>query len=128
MYFFFFFLYIFRSVFFFHDGNAKLFIAISDNFFLFLANVPYFQGGEMGSNSYIRLEPMILRRDEFAAVFEILPELDTGLIMYSESKADFISLAMRAGKLELRYTDYSSWVNTRCVRMYEFAFIGTGVF
>ena len=82
----------------------------------------------MGSNSYIRLEPMILRRDEFAAVFEILPELDTGLIMYSESNADFISLAMRAGKLELRYTDYSSWVNTRCVLMYEFAFIGTGVF
>ncbi|XP_068753749.1 pikachurin-like [Montipora capricornis] len=67
------------------------------------ANVPYFQGGEMGSNSYIRLEPMILRRDEFAAVFEILPELDTGLIMYSESKGDFISLAMRAGKLEFRF-------------------------
>lgn len=70
--------------------------------FLSLANVPYFQGGVIGSDSYIQLEPMVLRRDEFAVVLEVRPEHHTGLIMYSKLKSDFISLAMLAGKLELR--------------------------
>ena len=66
--------------------------------------MPYFRGGVSGgSDSYIQLPPLVLRRDEFAAIFEIRPEGDTGLIMYSGSAEDFISLAMRAGKLELRY-------------------------
>ncbi|XP_074626949.1 pikachurin-like [Acropora palmata] len=67
------------------------------------ANVPYFQGGVIGSASYIQLEPMVLRTDEFAVVLEVRPEHHTGLIMYSELGPDFISLAMLAGKLELRF-------------------------
>lgn len=67
------------------------------------ANVPYFQGGAIGSASYIQLEPMVLRTDEFAVVLEVRPEHHTGLIMYSELNGDFISLAMLAGKLELRF-------------------------
>lgn len=64
--------------------------------------MPYFQGGAIGSASYIQLEPMVLRTDEFAVVLEVRPEHHTGLIMYSELGPDFISLAMLAGKLELR--------------------------
>ena len=64
--------------------------------------MPYFQGGAIGSASYIQLEPVVLRTDEFAVVLEVRPEHDTGLIMYSEFGNDFISLAMLAGKLELR--------------------------
>ena len=64
--------------------------------------MPYFQGGAIGRASYIQLEPMVLRTDEFAVVLEVRPEHDTGLIMYSELNGDFISLAMLAGKLELR--------------------------
>jgi len=67
------------------------------------ANVPYFLGGASGSHSFIEFQPLVLRRDEFAAIFEIRPEQDTGLIMYSGSAEDFISLAMRGGKLEFRF-------------------------
>ena len=67
--------------------------------------MPYFQGGIV-SGSYIELElqSMVVRKDEFAAIFDIRPEEATGLIMYSGSstKADFISLAMIEGKLEFR--------------------------
>lgn len=73
-----------------------------DLFLLSLANVPYFLGGASGSHSFIEFQPLVLRRDEFAAIFEIRPEQDTGLIMYSGSAEDFISLAMRGGKLEFR--------------------------
>ena len=71
-------------------------------FFSFPANVPYFQGGVSISDSYIQLQPLVLRRDEFVAILEIRPEQETGLVMYSGSSEDFISLAMRRGKLELR--------------------------
>ena len=64
--------------------------------------MPYFQGGVIGSDSYIQLGAMVLRQDEFAVVLEVRPEHHTGLIMYSKLKNDFISLAMLAGKLELR--------------------------
>lgn len=66
--------------------------------------MPYFRGGASIDNSYIQLQPLVLRKDEFTAIFEIRPEQDTGLILYSEEAQgqDFISLAMRAGKLELR--------------------------
>ena len=68
----------------------------------FLANVPYFKGGTRVSDSYIQFQSLVLRKDEFAAILDIRPEQGTGLIMYSGSVEDFISLAMRGGKLEFR--------------------------
>ncbi|XP_068755938.1 agrin-like [Montipora capricornis] len=62
-----------------------------------------FQGGEMGRNSYIRLEPYDIEKEtKFAARFfeQYSPNWTPGLIIVTESKGDFISLAMRAGKLE----------------------------
>ena len=45
-----------------------------------------------------------MRKDEFAVVLDILPEAENGLIMYvgSTKGKDFISLALRQGKLEMR--------------------------
>lgn len=68
--------------------------------------MPYFKGGLIG-DSYmeLQLELMVVRKDEFAAIFDIRAEQATGLIMYSGSStaSDFISLAMIGGKLEFRY-------------------------
>lgn len=67
--------------------------------------MPYFQGGAIGgSYMELSLELMIAQKDEFAAIFDIRPELASGLIMYAESAKDddFISLAMIGGYVEFR--------------------------
>lgn len=67
--------------------------------------MPYFQGGAIdGSYMELSLELMIAQKDEFAAIFDIRPELASGLIMYSESAKDedFFSLAMIGGYVQFR--------------------------
>lgn len=85
-----------------HKVQLILFYYYSINPVFFSANVPYFQAGTVQSDSYIKFQPLVLREDEFAASFQIRPEAAAGLIMYSGSGEDFISLAMRGGKLEFR--------------------------
>ena len=67
--------------------------------------MPYFQGGAIdGSYMELSVELMIAQKFEFAAIFDIRPEQESGLIMYSESSKDedFISLAMIGGYVEFR--------------------------
>ena len=63
----------------------------------FLESVPHFQEG-----SYLAFKPMITDKNEFYAKLDLIPETANGLILYSGSANDFISLALRGGRLEMR--------------------------
>ena len=65
--------------------------------FLGTVEVPYFH-----SDSFLAFAPLVVRKDEFYAKLDLRPDAADGLILYSGSTKDFISLALKGGKLEMR--------------------------